>query len=242
MTILKLADGSEYQLTTAGFSYADSDKRTIGLELLTNKTLDDVITDFSDGSKTSKITISLDNGVDGPTYEGYTELANSYSVKKDVQGYSNKISIKLSIPETVIDNEELQAAISYTVANIPDQEALDCISMFPEWESYIGKKMPEGVRTQYEGKLYKSRQEIPTVLANQPPGIETAALYVVIDQEHEGTLEDPIPYDQMMEVFAGKYYLEDGIIYICNRDSGQPLYATCASLAGDSRSYFSVVE
>lgn len=36
MTILKLADGSEYQLTTAGFSYADADKRTIGLELLTN--------------------------------------------------------------------------------------------------------------------------------------------------------------------------------------------------------------
>ena len=242
MTILKLADGSQFNLTTAGFSFADSDKRTIGLELLTNKTLDDVITDFSDGSKTSKITISLDDGVDGPTYEGYTELANSYSVKKDVQGYSNKISIKLSIPETVIDNEELQAAISYTVANIPDQQALDCISIFPEWESYIGKSMPEGIRTQYEGKLYKSRQEIPTVLANQAPGIETAALYVVIDQEHVGTLEDPIPYDQMMEVFAGKYYLEDGIIYICNRDSGQPLYATCASLAGDSRSYFSVVE
>lgn len=242
MTILKLADGSQFNLTTAGFSYADSDKRTIGLELLTNKTLDDVITDFSDGSKTSKITISLDDGVDEPTYEGYTELANSYSVKKDVQGYSNKISIKLSIPETVIDNEELQAAISYTVANIPDQEALDCISIFPEWESYIGKSMPEGVRTQYEGKLYKSRQEIPTVLANQPPGIETAALYVVIDQEHAGTLEDPIPYDQMMEVFAGKYYIEEGIVYICNRDSGQPLYATCASLAGDSQSYFSVVE
>ena len=239
MTILKLADGSQYNLTTAGFSYADAEKRTIGFELLTNQTLDEVITAFGDKSKTSKMTVSLDSDVDGPTYEGYTELANSYSVKKDVQGYSNKISIKLSTPETVIDNEELQTAISYIVANIPDQEALDCISIFPEWESYIGKSMPEGVRTQYEGKLYKSRQEIPTVLANQPPGIETAALYVVIDQEHEGTLEDPIPYDQMMEVSNGKYYLEDGIIYKCIRDSGQPLYATCASLVGN---YFEVAE
>lgn len=239
MTILKLADGSQYNLTTAGFSYADADKRTIGFELLTNQTLDEVITVFGDKSKTSKMTISLDDSVDGPTYEGYTELANSYAVKKDVQGYSNKISIKLSTPETVIDNEKLQTAISYTVANIPDQEALDCISIFPKWESYIGKSMPEGVRTQYEGKLYKSRQEIPTVLANQPPGIETAALYVVIDQEHAGTLEDPIPYDQMMEVFAGKYYLEDGIIYECIRDSGQPLYATCASLVGN---YFKAAE
>lgn len=239
MTILKMADGSEYQLTTAGFSYADSEKRTIGFELLTNQTLDEVITAFGDKSKTSKMTVSLGDDVDGPTYEGYTELVNSYAVKKDVQGYSNKISIKLSTPETVIDNEELQTAISYTVANIPDQEALDCISIFPEWESYIGKSMPEGVRTQYEGKLYKSRQEIPTVLANQPPGIETAALYVVIDQEHEGTLEDPIPYDQMMEVFNGKYYIEDEIIYKCIRDSGQPLYATCASLVGN---YFEVAE
>ena len=242
MTILKLADGSEYTLTTAGFSYADADKRTIGLELLTNQTLDGIITAFSDKTKTSKMTVSLDDSVDGPTYEGYTELANSYAVKKDVQGYSNKISLKLSTPETVIDNEELKTAISYTVDNIPDQQALDCISIFPEWENYIGKPMSEGVRTQYGGKLYKSRQEIPAVLANQPPGIETAALYVVIDQEHAGTLEDPIPYDQMMEVFAGKYYLEDGIIYICNRDSGQPLYATCSSLAGDSQSYFSVIE
>lgn len=237
MTKLTLADGSQYNLTTAGFSYADADKRTIGFELLTNQTLDEVITAFGDKSKTSKMTVSLDSDVDGPTYEAYTELANSYAVKKDVQGYSNKISLKLSTPETVIDNEELQTAISYTVANIPDQEALDCISIFPEWESYIGKSMPEGVRTQYEGKLYKSRQEIPTVLANQPPGIETAALYVVIDQEHEGTLEDPIPYDQMMEVFAGKYYIEDGIIYKCIRDSGQPLYATCASLVGN---YFEI--
>lgn len=242
MTKLTLADGSEYTLTTAGFSYADSEKRTIGFELLTNQTLDEVITVFGDKSKTSKMTVSLDDGVDGPTYEGYTELDNSYAVKKNVQGYSNKISLKMSKPETVIDNEELQTAISYTVANIPDQEALNCISIFPEWESYIGKSMPEGVRTQYGGKLYKSRQEIPTVLANQPPGIETAALYAVINLEHAGTLEDPIPYDQMMEVFAGKYYLEDGIIYICNRDSGQPLYATCASLAGNSQSYFSVVE
>lgn len=242
MTKITLADGSQYDLTVAGFSYADSDKKTVCLELLTNQTLEEIIGSFNDPSKTSQMTVTLDGDIDGPVYEGFVELANDYNVKKEVQGYKNKVSLRLSKAETIIDNEELQTAISYTVANIPDQQALDCISIFPTWESYIGKSMPEGVRTQYEGKIYKSRQEIPTVLANQPPGIETAALYVVIDQDHAGTLEDPIPYDQMMEVFAGKYYLEDGIIYICNRDSGQPLYATCASLAGDSRSYFSVVE
>lgn len=239
MTKITLADGSQYDLTVAGFSYADNDKKTVCLELLTNQTLEEIIGSFNDPSKTSQMTVTLDGDIDGPVYEGFVELANDYNVKKEVQGYKNKVSLRLSKAETIIDNEELQTAISYTVANIPDQQALDCISIFPTWESYIGKSMPEGVRTQYEGKLYKSRQEIPAVLANQPPGIETAALYVVIDQEHEGTLEDPIPYDQMMEVFAGKYYLEDGIIYKCIRDSGQPLYATCASLVGN---YFQVAE
>lgn len=81
MTILKLADGSQYNLTTAGFSYVDADKRTIGLELLTNQTLDEVITAFGDKSKTSKMTVSLGDDADGPTYEGYTALTNQYKVK-----------------------------------------------------------------------------------------------------------------------------------------------------------------
>ena len=33
-----------------------------------------------------------------------------------------------------------------------------------------------------------------------------------------------------MKVYNGKYYIEDGIIYLCTRDSGNPLYASCASL------------
>lgn len=64
-----------------------------------------------------------------------------------------------------------------------------------------------------------------------------SCLWEVIDVEHAGTLEDPIPYDQTMTVYNGKYYLEEGITYKCVRDSGQPLYATCASLVGN---YFEV--
>lgn len=59
------------------------------------------------------------------------------------------------------------------------------------------------------------------------PSINTASLWEVINVENAGTLDDPIPYDQTMTVYNGKYYLEEGIIYKCIRDSGQPLYATC---------------
>ena len=105
MTKLTLADGSQYDLTVAGFSYADSDKKTVCLELLTNIDLDAIITDFNDASKTSQMSVTLDRDIEGPVYSGFTELANDYNVKKNVQGYENKISLKLSKTETIIDNE-----------------------------------------------------------------------------------------------------------------------------------------
>lgn len=121
---------------------------------------------------------------------------------------------------------------------LPDQEASIIPLCYDTWSSYIGKGLNQGDRVEYNGKLWKVRQNIPTVLENQYPCTDTAALYEVIDVEHEGTLEDPIPYDQNMEVFKDKYYIENGITYKCIRDSGQPLYASCASLVGN---YFEAV-
>jgi hypothetical protein len=95
-----------------------------------------------------------------------------------------------------------------------------------------------GDRVESDGKLWKCRQA-HTSQENWKPSINTASLWEVINVENAGTLEDPIPYDQTMTVYNGKYYLEEGIIYKCIGDSGQPLYATCASLVGN---YFEVAE
>ena len=224
MTILKLADGSEYQLTTAGFSYADAGKRTIGIELLTNQTLDEIITAFSDKTKTSKMTVSLDSDVDGPTYEGYTELANSYSVKKDVQGYSNKISIKLSTPETVIDNEELSVAITYASENIPDELALECKSIFDNWEDLAeGTEIKQGRRLNYNGGLWKCAKT-HNKQSDWYPGAEGTLFEQLDAEEHQGTLEDPIPVPDSVTTSGftyvyGKYYQEGSDIYLCQRGS-----------------------
>jgi hypothetical protein len=43
-------------------------------------------------------------------------------------------------------------------------------------------------------------------LENQPPSIDTAALYEEIVEDHAGTKEDPIPYNNNMELKLGKYY------------------------------------
>lgn len=133
---------------------------------------------------------------------------------------------------------ERQAQVAF-LSDFPDEEAIKIPYCYDSWTSYIGKLLAEGDRIEYEGKLWKVRQDIPTVLENQPPSIETASLYEVIDVEHAGTIDDPIPYDQTMTVYKDKYYIEDGITYKCIRDSEQPLYATCASLVGN---YFELAE
>lgn len=175
------------------------------------------------------------------SYEGYTTIDEfGYKVDKEEKVIYRVV---LSKPETEEPVAELTAdqeyAISCAVMLMSDEKALNCISVFPTWESYIGKSLKTGERVVYQNELWKVRQEITTVLENQAPSIETAALYERIDEEHAGTLEDPIPYANTMTVEEGKHYIEEGIIYKCIRGSGQPLYASCASLVGN---YFERVE
>lgn len=116
--------------------------------------------------------------------------------------------------------------------NLTGGESLEVKDMYPEWSEFINQSLPQGMKVQYNNKLYKVRQEIATVLENQPPSIDTAALYEEINESHAGTLEDPIPYNNNMELFEGKYYIQDGIIYKCTRDSQTPLYHSLSSLVG----------
>lgn len=72
----------------------------------------------------------------------------------------------------------------------------------------------------------------PAVLENQPPSIDTAALYEEINDTHAGTLEDPIPYNNNMALEEGKYYSQDGVTYLCTRSTGQAVYNNLSQLVG----------
>ena len=52
----------------------------------------------------------------------------------------------------------------------------------------------------------------------------TPAMFTVIDEEHAGTQEDPIPAAKGMEYTYGLYYTdpEDGKLYRCERTGEQP--------------------
>ena len=113
-----------------------------------------------------------------------------------------------------------------------DDESLQINDMYPEWSEFINQPLSQGMKVQYDNKLYKVRQEIATVLENQPPSIHTAALYEEINETHAGTLEDPIPYNNNMELEGGKYYSQNEVTYLCTRSTGQAVYHNLSELVG----------
>lgn len=139
-----------------------------------------------------------------------------------------------SMQETSLQAMMTASARTSFLVELPDEKAAMIPLCYDAWTTDKAYKV--GDRVECDGKLWKCSQA-HTSQENWKPSIETASLWEVIDVEHAGTLEDPIPYDQTMTVYNGKYYMEDGITYKCVRDSGQPLYASCASLVGN---YFEV--
>ena len=125
------------------------------------------------------------------------------------------------------------------VSTFTDENAVKVIDLYPVWT--VGIAVVKDSRYQYNGKLYKCVQA-HTTQSDWTPDI-TSALWTVIDVEHAGTIEDPIPAVAGMEYEYGKYYSEDGTIYICQRTgeaSGGKitLYYLPSQLVGQ---YFEVV-
>lgn len=108
--------------------------------------------------------------------------------------------------------------------DLTDEESIEVKDMYPEWSEFINKALTQGMKVQYDNKLYKVRQDVAVVLENQPPSIYTAALYEEINEQHAGTQEDPIPYNNNMELVQGKYYSQYDIVYYCHRGTEQAVY------------------
>ena len=76
-----------------------------------------------------------------------------------------------------------------------------------------GTEVAQGVAFRYRNKPWRVVQA-HTPQRQYPPGEYTGSLYTKINVQHAGTLEDPIPYEQMMAIDAGKYYTQYGVTYV----------------------------
>lgn len=115
--------------------------------------------------------------------------------------------------------------------DISDEEALDHALVIYNWDKYIGKILKTGQVCVHDDKVWRSRQE-HAVLEEYAPSLETSSLYEIIELVHTGDKDDPIPYTPPMEIFEGKYYSEDEVLYLCTRDSGVALTHALRDLVG----------
>lgn len=118
-----------------------------------------------------------------------------------------------------------------TVA-VDDNTALRLLVFYPSFESLEGQMLGKGYRFTFGGKLWRVIQPSLTIQAHYAPGIGTESLYEQICESHAGTEDDPVAYHGNMTLDEGKYYFENGAMYVCTRSSGQPVYDALADLVG----------
>lgn len=173
--------------------------------------------------------------VDASVVSEYTEyLSFVAEVKRTVRKDLGK---ERSAPETPAALAPRQSDIARLLAltvntmSLSDEDALSVKSIYPEWASLVGKTVKKDEKMQCDGKLWKVLQD-HTVQEQWRPGTGTESLYTEIVESAAGTIDDPIPYDNNMELEQGKYYSQDGEVYLCTRDTEIPVYNPLKDLVG----------
>ena len=114
--------------------------------------------------------------------------------------------------------------------SLTDNESLEHKMFYPIFDDIIGKEVEVGFKLVSKNSLYKVKQA-HTLSAEWRPE-STESLFEEINEKNKGTIDDPISYNNNMELFSGKYYIQDGITYYCNRGTGQAVYNPLADLVG----------
>ena len=119
---------------------------------------------------------------------------------------------------------------------VDDQTALRMRRYYPTFSELVGQTVKKGTKFRAtdseDADLYTVIQPELTIQEHYPPGTGTESLYTRIDEQHDGTKYDPIPYNGNMALTEGLYYTQGGVTYLCNRSTGQPVYNALAELVG----------
>lgn len=115
--------------------------------------------------------------------------------------------------------------------DISDEDALEFSILVYDWDTYIDKLIKAGQLVGYDGKVWRAVQD-HTVLSTYPPSIDTASLYTEVNLVDDGTIDNPIPYNNNMALENGKYYIQDDVKYLCIRDTVSPVYNLLKDLVG----------
>lgn len=249
MSIYVKVNNTEHLATATGDradrSWDNRDTKTIRLTM-THDQVAALLPDNTPWSIVLRETVNkLDNDGNptGETEEVVNEWDNSaYSLSGAITDHRDgTVSIKMGKPTetenavgavvaltgevvTMARAAELRPVIEQASASLSDGEAAKSPELFPRWADHIGETVKPGDRRSdmdESGVLHVYRVNDGhghTTQADWPPH-KTPAMWTIIDLEHAGTQDDPIPASRGMEYEYGKYYLdsEDGKTYKCER-------------------------
>lgn len=131
-------------------------------------------------------------------------------------------------PMTIDEVNRMVITQQVNTLAVDDNTALRMKDFYPEW--VVGVSYVAGFKVQYGGKLWRVVQAHTSQTGWEP--VNVASLWEQINETHTGELYDPIPYDVNMALERGKHYIQGGVIYLCNRDTVNPVYNALPELVG----------
>lgn len=109
-----------------------------------------------------------------------------------------------------------------------DDVAVDTAWMYEEYQSLVDRRaeVEKGFRFRFGDGLWRTEQTKYTFDGQWSPGDPgTESLFSKVEKRGEGTHDNPIAYNNNMELYEGKYYSHKDSLYYCFRSTGQPVYA-----------------
>jgi hypothetical protein len=198
-------------------------------------------TPWSSVFRETKDKLDNDGNPTGQTEEVVTEEdMSAYSLAGEIVDHlDGTVSIKMGRPtESELSEATVTALVGQSItpqraarlrpvieqasASLSDGEAAKSPELFPRWADHIGETVKPGDRRSDmddNGVLHVYRVnkgQGHTTQADWPPH-STPAMWTIIDLEHAGTQDDPIPAARGMEYTYGLYYKdpEDTKLYLC---------------------------
>lgn len=111
---------------------------------------------------------------------------------------------------------------------VDDNTALRMAGYYPAWD--VNVSYTAGFKVRYKERLWRCVQAHTSLTGWEPEN--APSLWEEVNETHSGTMDDPIPYSGNMALEAGKYYIQNGTIYLCIRDTVNPVYNVLAELVG----------
>ncbi len=137
-------------------------------------------------------------------------------------------AMEKSRPLTEAEVSRMLITAQINTLSVDDNTALRMTTFYPEWAA--NAEYTIGYKVQRSGRLWRCLQAHTSQIGWEPEN--AASLWTEICESHSGTLEDPIPYSGNMALESGKYYSQDGKVYRCTRDTGNPVYNALSELVG----------